>query len=257
MARRGGRAQARPHGVPDVECIVHNTLQAGAGGCHNGAVTTFAADARRTAHHDPWPVRKRLDLTRPVPLELIRECLEIALQAPLGCEPPALASGWSSSNPEVRKQIGEIYLERAQNYAASDTYVSKLHGDDPQRSQVQQRVGDSTEYLAPAHGGGTRPGHPVPQGRRAACGQSGPASGGRYFPATWSYMLAGPCPWIGDGPGRPCTLAREREVCRAARACLTTSIRPRSSRPRSNTGENIQGPRPREPLDTVLHVDKW
>ena len=29
-------------------------------------------------------VRKRLDLTRPVPLELVTECLEVALQAPTG-----------------------------------------------------------------------------------------------------------------------------------------------------------------------------
>jgi nitroreductase len=29
-------------------------------------------------------VRKRLDLTRPVPLDLVCECLEIALQAPSG-----------------------------------------------------------------------------------------------------------------------------------------------------------------------------
>jgi nitroreductase len=29
-------------------------------------------------------VRKRHDLDRPVPLELVRECLQIALQAPTG-----------------------------------------------------------------------------------------------------------------------------------------------------------------------------
>ena len=29
-------------------------------------------------------VRKRLDLERPVPLEIIRDCLELALQAPTG-----------------------------------------------------------------------------------------------------------------------------------------------------------------------------
>ncbi|WP_308209728.1 nitroreductase family protein [Actinomadura madurae] len=29
-------------------------------------------------------VRKRLDLERPVPMELVRECLEVALQAPSG-----------------------------------------------------------------------------------------------------------------------------------------------------------------------------
>ena len=29
-------------------------------------------------------VRKRLDLDRPVPLDLLKECLEVALQAPTG-----------------------------------------------------------------------------------------------------------------------------------------------------------------------------
>jgi nitroreductase len=78
-------------------------------------------------------VRKRLDLTRPVPMDLIRECLEIALQAPSG----ANRQRWQwvvIRDPDLRKQIGEIYLERAQNYAASDTYVSKLYADDPARS---------------------------------------------------------------------------------------------------------------------------
>jgi nitroreductase len=29
-------------------------------------------------------VRKRLDFTQPVPMQLVRECLEVALQAPTG-----------------------------------------------------------------------------------------------------------------------------------------------------------------------------
>ncbi len=35
-------------------------------------------------------VRKRLDLTRPVPMDLITECLQIALQSPSGGNP----QGW-------------------------------------------------------------------------------------------------------------------------------------------------------------------
>ena len=35
-------------------------------------------------------VRKRLDLTCPVPLDLVQECLEIALQAPNG----GMREGW-------------------------------------------------------------------------------------------------------------------------------------------------------------------
>ncbi|MGB3475592.1 MAG: nitroreductase family protein [Mycobacterium sp.] len=38
------------------------------------------------------PVRKRLDLTKPVPLDLIRECLAIAVQAPTS----ANVQNWSS-----------------------------------------------------------------------------------------------------------------------------------------------------------------
>ena len=33
-------------------------------------------------------VRKRLDLTRPVQMSVIRECVEIALQAPVGANVP-------------------------------------------------------------------------------------------------------------------------------------------------------------------------
>lgn len=45
-------------------------------------------------------VRKRLDLTRPVPLDLVKECLEIALQAPSG----GMRQGWHwivVTDPEV------------------------------------------------------------------------------------------------------------------------------------------------------------
>ncbi len=50
-------------------------------------------------------VRKRLDLTRPVPLDLVKECPEIALQAPSG----GMRQGWQwmvATDPEVRAQIG-------------------------------------------------------------------------------------------------------------------------------------------------------
>ena len=36
-------------------------------------------------------VRKRLDLTRPVPMDLITECLQIALQSPSGGQLAGLA----------------------------------------------------------------------------------------------------------------------------------------------------------------------
>ena len=62
-------------------------------------------------------VRKRLDLTRPVPLDLVKECLEIALQAPSG----GMRQGWHwivVTDPQVRAQIGDFYRRSAEPYLA-------------------------------------------------------------------------------------------------------------------------------------------
>ena len=63
-------------------------------------------------------VRKRLDLNRPVPLDLVKECLEVALQAPSG----GMRQGWHwivVTDPQVRAQIGDFYRRSAEPYLAS------------------------------------------------------------------------------------------------------------------------------------------
>jgi nitroreductase len=53
-------------------------------------------------------VRKRLDLDRPVPLELVRACIEVALQAPTGSN----TQGWHwmvVTDPDLRAGIAEWY----------------------------------------------------------------------------------------------------------------------------------------------------
>ena len=55
-------------------------------------------------------VRKRLDLTRDVPLELIDECIEIAMQAPTGTN----AQNWAFvvvSDPAKKKAIADFYRQ--------------------------------------------------------------------------------------------------------------------------------------------------
>jgi nitroreductase len=57
-------------------------------------------------------VRKRLDLTRPVPLDLVLECLELALQAPSGSN----RQGWHwlvVTDLQTRARIGELYRRGA------------------------------------------------------------------------------------------------------------------------------------------------
>ncbi|HEX8768635.1 MAG TPA: nitroreductase family protein, partial [Jatrophihabitans sp.] len=92
-------------------------------------------------------VRKRLDLTRPVPRELIRDCLEVALQAPSGSNRQHWA--WVVvTDAGQRRAIGEVYRRSTEQYLNSSGAAGKLFADDARRALVQQRVGSSVAYLA-------------------------------------------------------------------------------------------------------------
>ncbi len=135
-------------------------------------------------------VRKRLDLTRPVSLEVIERCLETAIQAPTGSN----AQGWRFmviTDPEKRKIIGDYYAKSFSTYAADSAKTApKLASDDP-RSERQGAVVDSAVYLARKFG-------EVPvfiigclEGRVENDGVMNQASFyGSILPAAWSLMLA-------------------------------------------------------------------
>src|SRR5437762_7394617 len=77
-------------------------------------------------------VRKRLDLARPVPLELVRECIEIALQAPSGSN----RQNWHwiiVGDSDLRARIGELYRRAVARYLQSPGAAGNLNADDPER----------------------------------------------------------------------------------------------------------------------------
>jgi nitroreductase len=198
-------------------------------------------------------VRRRLDLERPVPLELVRECLEIALQAPSG----ANRQRWHWMvvvDPDVRKRIGEFYRERAERYINSDGYVAKLYAEDLERSKVQQRVATSTEWLAQRMGDVPvlvipclKAGVELRAGNQASLWAS-------LLPATWSYMLAARARGLGTA-WTTLHLGREQEI--AELLGMPAGIHQAAIIPTAfYTGETFK-PARREPLDTVLHVDRW
>ena len=60
-------------------------------------------------------VRKRLDFEKPVPREVLLECLDLALQAPTGSN----AQGWQwvfVDDPEKKKALADIYRTNATPY---------------------------------------------------------------------------------------------------------------------------------------------
>ena len=70
-------------------------------------------------------VRKRLDLTRPVPIELVSECLQIATQSPTGSN----LQGWHwlvITDPEIKVGIGDLYRRSTEKYLAAKERASDL-----------------------------------------------------------------------------------------------------------------------------------
>ncbi|UQX87974.1 nitroreductase family protein [Jatrophihabitans telluris] len=198
-------------------------------------------------------VRKRLDLHRPVPLELVRECLEVALQAPSGSN----RQGWQwlvITDPQLRRHIGEIYRDAVAEYLDSTGSAARLFADDPDRAPVQQRVGDSVAWL------GERMGEvPVLVLPCLRAGQTLPPDNqaglwGSVLPAAWSYCLAARARGLGTA-WTTLHLSREAEV--AELLGIPSGVHQAALIPTAYyTGESFK-PAPRQALDAVLHVDGW
>ena len=112
-------------------------------------------------------VRKRLDLERPVPRELILECIEVAQQAPTGGN----RQGWGFvvvTDEAKRAGLAELYRR------VGADYLRQLRGEakDPQTA----RVYDSAVYLSDVLD--QVPVHVVPviQGRADGQGTAGGAA---------------------------------------------------------------------------------
>lgn len=197
-------------------------------------------------------VRKRLDLSRPVPLDLVRECLEIALQAPSGSNRQA----WQwivVVDADVRRRVGEFYRETTEAYLASRASAAKLFADDAERAAVQRRVGASVAWLG-EHMGDV----PVLVIPCIAAGRLGSGSQaglwGSLLPAVWSYMLAARARGLGTAWT---TLHLQREAEVADLLGIPSDMRQGALIPTAYyTGDSFQAA-PRAPLDTVLHVDRW
>ena len=186
-------------------------------------------------------VRKRLDLTRPVPLGLVRECLEIAMQAPSGGN----RQQWHwivITDPQVRAQVGGYYRRATEPYLAARTPADA----------AQQRMHDSSAYLGQHMGD-------VPV-LVMGCIQSSPwpldanqaGLWGSLLPAAWSYMLA--CRARGLGTAwTTLHLAYEKEVAEVLG--LPDDVRQGVLIPTAYyTGETFR-PGPRG--DLPLHENRW
>ena len=130
-------------------------------------------------------VRKRLDFTRPVPREVIQECIEIAFQAPSGSN----AQGWSFlvvTDPVKRKAISDYYRGTFGAYATTPPHQ---YAEGDRRAAQGLKVRDSAVYLAEHMEEAPVLVIPCLEGRPAAAGSQA-GYWGSILPAAWSFMLA-------------------------------------------------------------------
>jgi nitroreductase len=199
-------------------------------------------------------VRKRLDLTRPVDLELVRECLTVALQAPSGQN----AQRWHwlvIADAGQRAAIGELYGRAVAQYQATPEQIRQQYAGDPERAQVQLRVAASSAYLG-EHMGQVPvlvlpclqlPTGELPEGNQAWLW-------GSLLPAAWSYMLAARARGLGTA-WTTLHFAYEKEIGEILG--LPADVRQGVLIPTAHSIGTTFRPAPRQPLEQVMHLDRW
>jgi nitroreductase len=197
-------------------------------------------------------VRKRLDLTRDVPIDLVRECLEVALQAPSGSN----RQSWHwmvITDENSRRVIGNYYRQAVASYLKLSGSAATLFADDQERNAVQRRVGDSVAYLGEHMGEVPVLVIPCVRAPRLSAGSQA-GLWGSLLPAAWSYMLAARTRGLGTA-WTTLHLRYEEEISELLG--IPTDIRQGALIPTAYyTGDTFR-PAPRQPLDDVLHINGW
>ena len=198
-------------------------------------------------------VRKRLDLTRPVPRHLIEECVTLATQAPTGSN----NQGWHFVIVEDaghKKALADLYGR------AFDPYVSVMvpdHGPQDARTQRRERVRESAIYLREHF-------HEVPvmvipcaSGRVANDAPSFMHASfyGSILPAVWSFMLAARARDLGTA-WTTLHLPSEKEAAELL-GIPFEQVTQVGLIPVAYTIGTEFRPAKRIPLEQVLHFDRW
>jgi nitroreductase len=152
-------------------------------------------------------VRKRLDFSRPVPDDLIRECVAMAMQAPTGSN--VLTTQFVVvTDAAKRQQVGKIYGEVYAGYKSGPYYAASRPSNDDQANAVQARVANSADYLGEHMGDAPALVISCNVGANRAAAAAGM---GNVLPATWSFMLAARARGLGTA-WTSMHLSREQEI---------------------------------------------
>jgi nitroreductase len=196
-------------------------------------------------------VRKRLDFDKPVPREVIEDCLELAIQAPTGSN----RQGWRwmvVTDADKRLALADLYRKGV------GTYLDDSYRDAEARGAKQDlRVFDSARYLSERLQ--DAPVHVIPCIAADHLPADAPPRAwgnlmGSIFPAMWSFQLALRARGLGSVLT---TLHLKYEDEAAALLGIPDGIVQAGLLPVAYTiGTDFKAAK-RRPLDEITHWNEW
>ncbi|MGE0384679.1 MAG: nitroreductase family protein [Gammaproteobacteria bacterium] len=200
--------------------------------------------------------RKRLDFDRPVERALLRECLEIAIQAPTGSN----TQNWRwviVTDPAQRRSLADLYAgamaaggESVQKYMEA-TAANRALVDPAQTERVMGSAMYLIEHLARV------PAMVIPciagaSGLRDAFNDS--TLFGSIYPAIWNFQLAAYSRGLG-------TVLTTAHLLREAEAATVLNLPPDVKQIALIPVAYVKGEpfkrAARRPVDEILHWDRW
>ena len=202
-------------------------------------------------------VRKRLDFSRDVSEQDIRDCVAAAMQSPSGSNNMTMQFV-VVRDPAKRAAIGAVYRQCYDIYQTLDgVYVRSIEKGEPAAQAQQVRVADSADYLADHMGDAPA--------LVLACCTGGRVDGapammavsmmGNVLPAMWSFMLAARARGLGTA-WTTVHMFMEQAVADIV-GIPFDSVQQVCLSPLAHTIGTDFKPAVRPAPDTVIHWDQW
>ena len=216
-----------------------------------GAMSRYESDYILTTTRS---VRLRLDFDRPIAPEVIRECLDIALQAPTASN----SQQWQwmvVTDPEKIAGIADIYRESFEELTSVRADAGPRWPEGDSRAAAEAGVTRSATYLA-------RQMHRCPAlliacitGRVEDAGPMAQAATyGSIIPGAWSFMLAARSRGIGMAWT---TLHLRDETLSQELLGIPADVTQAVLLPMAYFSGDTFKPSARVPLDEIIHWNQW
>jgi len=201
-------------------------------------------------------VRKRLDFDRPVDDQVIRECVDMAMQSPSGSNNMTMQFVVVRDEAK-RKALGEIYRQCYGIYSSMDgIYIRSIDKGEADANAQQQRSADSADFLGEHMGDAPAIVIPCTFGRiDNAPAMMSASIGANVMPAMWSFMLAARARGLGT-----CWTTVHLMMEQAAADVLGIpfdQVQQICMSPLAYTKGTDFKPAVRPPADTIIHWDGW